>query len=54
MYIPSNDKLEEFPPGNFSTKTPIEYTGSTDAIFVLTAPTETKTSDGKPAGVDLS
>ena len=53
MYVPGNSKMETFPPGNLSTKTPIKYT-ELNGKFLLTVPEGAKTSDGKTAGVDVN
>jgi hypothetical protein len=53
MFLPDAVKVGEYPGTNVVTKTPIKYTESTEGKFALTAPAETKTSDGKPSGVDL-
>ena len=54
MFLPGDAKEGSYPRTNVVSKTPIKYTDSTDGKFALTAPVETKTTDGKPPGVDLA
>ena len=54
MFLPSDAKEGNYPPTNVVAKTPIKYTDSPEDKFAVTAPAETKTSDGKPAGADMS
>jgi len=53
MYVSGNNKMETFPPGNLSTKTPIKYT-ELNGKSLLTVPEGAKTTDGKTAGVDVN
>ena len=54
MFLPGDAKEGSYPRTNVVTKTPITYTDSTEGKFALTTLVETKTTDGKPPGVDLA
>lgn len=54
MFLPADAKEGDYPRTNVVTRTPIKFTDSTEGRFAVTAPVETKTTDGKSPGVDLA
>jgi hypothetical protein len=54
IFVPNDSSLASFPGGNLLTTGPIRFANPNNGNYQLTAPKWTKTTDGKPAGVDAS
>ena len=54
MYVPSNNWVQTFPPGNYATTVPFTYVNPTTGDFQLVTPKWTDTTDGRLAGVNYS
>ena len=54
ILAPSDSAPASFPSGNLVTIGPIRFAEPNNGNYQLTSPKWTKTTDGKPAGVDTS
>jgi hypothetical protein len=54
MYVPSNNKVQQWPLHNYATTVPFTYMDQTQGNYQLAIPNWTDTTDGKEAGVDNS
>jgi hypothetical protein len=54
MYVPSNNKTQQWPLHNYATTIPFTYVNPTQGDYQLVTPAWTDTSDGKEAGIDNS
>jgi hypothetical protein len=54
MYVPSNNKVQQWPLHNYATTIPFTYVNPAQGDYQLVTPAWTDTSDGKEAGIDNS
>jgi hypothetical protein len=53
IYAPGNSGPPSFPPGNQVTSLPLRFADPKNGDYQLRSPEWTKTTDGRPAGVDV-
>jgi hypothetical protein len=54
MYVPTGDKVQQFPVANYATTVPFTYVNAGSGDYRLLTPYWTDTSDGKIAGIDVN
>ena len=54
LYVPTGNKVQQFPPHDYATTVPFTYTAPQTGNYGLARPYWTDTSDGKLAGVDYA